>query len=310
VIRAAVLTLVLAGPAAAEGLAGEALCAAVWAKVGKGLAGDLTLSGRTAAVDGDWCVVETAVINLAGEYAPDWYADALRFRGSALGWFADGEAPPDGLEVQVENLRIVVQSGNTQLDWLLAAQARAGTIDADLSLAWDAARRELQLERLNIDFPGENQVQASARVGNVDLSSTGAMQMSATGFALTEADLKVTTHGLFEWYLLMTLGPLVLPQEGDMNAAADAIRTDLITDVVNLPSASFSDAAKDALLALIAALPNPSGDLTVALRSEVGIGPARLGGYAVTGVPGTMAEAAPLFQGVTVDVDWTHTDAP
>jgi hypothetical protein len=60
----------------------------------------------------------------------------------------------------------------------------------------------------------------SAVVTGVDLSSQGAMQMSATSFALTEADLRITTHGLFEWYALMALGPMVLPPEGDMEAAA------------------------------------------------------------------------------------------
>lgn len=57
-------------------------------------------------------------------------------------------------------------------------------------------------------------------------------------------------------------------------------------------------------------LPKPTRELTVSLRSEAGLGPARLGGYAVTGVPGSVAEAAALFQGVEVNVGWTHADAP
>ena len=136
------------------------------------------------------------------------------------------------------------------------------------------------------------------------------MQMSATSFALTEANLDITTHGLFEGYLLMAFGPMVLPTEGDLDAAAEAIRADLMALVADLPETSFSTNSKAALRALIGELPNPSGALTIALRSEAGIGPTRLGGYAMTGVPETMADAAPLLNGVTVDIGWTHADAP
>jgi hypothetical protein len=309
-IRASVVALMLAGPAAAEGLVGQALCAAAWNKVGEGLSALGKVSAASVAQDGDWCLASGAVLDLEGQYIPDWHMDALRFRGSALGWIADGSTLPEGLEVAVEGLRLVVQTGTAQFDWLLAAQARPNGIDATASLAWDPASKVLRLEGLSLDFPGENLVEASARLTGVDLSSTGAMQMSATSFALTEADLRITTHGLFEWYVLMTLGPLVLPQEGDMDAAADGLRSDLVALVGALPGTSFSADSKAALVALVTELPNPSGDLTVGFRAEPGFGPARAAGYAVNGVPQTMAEAAPLFQGVTVDVGWTHVDAP
>lgn len=308
-IRAGVLALLLAVPAGAEGLAGQALCEAVWAKVGAGLAETATVSG-TVAQEGDWCAVEDARFDLRGEYVPDWHADTLRFRGAALGWFADGATLPEGLDFAVEGLRLVIQTGNAQMDWLFAAQARPNRIDATGSLAWDAAGKVLRLERLSVDFPGENLIDLSAVVTGVDLSSSGAMQMSATSFALTEADLRVTAHGLFEWYALMSIGPTVLPSEGDMEAAAARIRAELVAMVGDLPGTSFSDASKAALVALIGELPNPAGDLAVSLRAEPGIGPVRFGGYAITGVPETLAEAAPLFQGVVVDVAWTHVDAP
>ena len=305
-IRAGLLTLALAGPAAAEG---QSLCAAAWAKIGEGLAVLGPLSGAVGQ-EGDWCVVEGLVLDLEEQYLPDWHIDRLRFRGAALGWIVDGSTLPEGLEIAVEGLRLVVETGNPQMDWLFAAQSRPNRIDASASLTWDAAGKVLRLEGLSIDFPGENLVEASAVVTGVDLSSTGAAQMSATSFALTEADLAVTTHGLFEWYVLMSVGPSVLPYEGDIDAAAEGIRADLLAMLGDLPETSFSAGSKAALGALIAELPNPAGELTVTLRSEAGIGPTRLGGYAMGGVPETVAEAAPLFQGVTVDIGWTHEDAP
>jgi hypothetical protein len=236
--------------------------------------------------------------------------DRLRFRGSALGWIADGSTLPEGLEIVVERLRLVVQTGDARMDWLFAAQSRPNAIDGELSLAWDSTDKVLRLEGLSIDFPGENQVQASGVVTGVDLSSEGAMQMSATGFALTEFDARITTHGLFEWYALMALGQSLLPPDGDVELAAEDLRAEMRAAIGSLPGAVVSTESKAALVALVDELPNPSGDLTLALRAEPGLGPARLAGYALTGVPETMAEAAPLFQGVTLDVDWTHADVP
>lgn len=303
-IRAGALTLLLAGPAAADDL-----CPAAWERVATTLSAFGAAHG-TVRQEGDWCLVQGMVLDLEGQYLPDWHMDRLRFRGSAVNWVVDGSSAPEGLEIAVEGLRLVVQTGNAQFDWLYAAQARANMIDAKASLTWDAKTRVLRLEGLSIDFPGDNQVDLSAALTGVDLSSTGAVQMSTTSFALTEADLKVTTHGLFEGYLLMPLGSAFLPHEGDMAAAVDSIRTELISAVVALPPSSFSDASKDALLALIMQLPNPSGEVTMSLRAAPGIGPARLAGYALVGVPQSVADFEPLFQGVTVDVGWNHTDAP
>ena len=311
-IRAGLLSLVLAlaGPVAADGLAGQALCATAWARISEGASGSGTVSTGRVGQEGDWCVVETPVLDMAGQYVPDWHMDRLRFRGSALGWIADGSTLPEGLEIVVERLRLVVQTGDARMDWLFAAQSRPNAIDGELSLAWDPAAKVLRLEGLSIDFPGENQVQASGVLTGVDLSSEGAMQMSATGFALTEFDARITTHGLFEWYALMALGQSLLPPDGDVELAAEDLRAEMRAAIGSLPGAVVSTESKAALVALVDELPNPSGDLTLSLRAEPGLGPARLAGYALTGVPETMAEAAPLFQGVTLDVGWTHADVP
>lgn len=305
-IRAGALLVLLAGPVAAE----TGLCETAWARVAEGLGGFGTVTATGVAQEGDWCVVLAPVLDVDGQYVPDWRMDRLRFRGAALGWIADGSSMPEGLEIAVEGLRLAVQTGNAQVDWLLAAQARPNGIDAEAALAWDPVAKVLRLERLSLDFPGENRVEASAVVTGVDLSSTGAMQMSLASFALTEAELRVQTHGLFEGYALMALGSALLPPEGDMDAAAEGLRAEVLAAISDLPGTSFSDASKAALRVLVGELPNPAGDLAVAVKAEPGIGPVRFGGYAVTGVPATVAAAAPVFEGVKVDVGWTHADAP
>lgn len=303
-IRAGLLTLALAGPATAD-----ALCPAAWARVGAALA-DLGAVSGTVGQDGGWCVVDGAVLNLDGQYLPDWHMDRLRFRGPALGWLVEGTGAPEGLEVAVEGLRPVIETGNAQFDWLYAAQARAHRIRAEAALSWEPDARVLRLEGLSIDFPGENLVEGSAVLTGVDLSSAGAMQKSLGSFALTRADLRVVTHGLFEGYLLMPLGSALLPAEGDMPAAAEGVRVGLAAALDSVPEANLSKAGKAALGTLIAELPNPAGTLVLSLRAEPGIGPVRLAGRAPGGGADNLAEAAPLLQGVVMDVDWTHSDAP
>lgn len=311
-IRGASLALMLAGPALAEGEAG--LCGQVWARVAEGFSPLGTVRQEAVAQEGDWCMVGRPVLDLDGQYdgqyLPDWHMDRLRFRGSALPWLVDASVLPEGFEVAVEGLRLVVQTGNAQFDWLYAAQARANRIAAEAAVTWDPAARILRLEGLGIDFPGANALDLRATVAGVDLSSTGAMQMSATGFAPTGAELRIETHGLFESYLLMPLGAALLPCEGDMDAAAEGLRSEILALVAALPETSVPPASKAALSALVGELPNPAGVLELSLRADPGFGPVRFGGYVLTGRPATLAEAAPLFQGVVLEASWTHANAP
>jgi hypothetical protein len=278
-------------------------------------------AGRLAGKDGDWCLVEDFVFETPGDYVPDWHAKRVRLRGGALPWLSaliasgsvggsGGGLVPDRLEIDVEGMRLVVSTGNPQMDYLFAAQARANLIDGALRLSWDAAARVLKLESLTVDFPGDNALSLNAVARGVDLGSTGAMQMSVTSFAVTEADLSVTTHGLFEWYGLMAMGPVFLPNEGDMEAAVAGLKAEATAGIAALPDATFPAATRAAMTAFLAELPNPAGVLTVALRSDPGFGPARLSGYAVNGIPDSLAGAAPLLDGVTVNIGWTHEDTP
>ena len=106
----------------------------------------------------------------------------------------------------------------------------------------------------------------------------------------------------------MALGTALLPPEGDMAAAAANRMAEAGVAIAGLPEATFPGRTRAALWALVQEMPNPSGVLTVDLRADPGIGPGRLAGYAINGVSTALAQAAPLFEGVVVDVDWTHDE--
>lgn len=307
-MRAAALAVLLATPAApvvAEGLAGDALCRAVWSGLTVQAAVAVPLTGRVSGQEDGACVIEEVRLDLPGDYTPDWQAARLRLAGGALPWLVGEPGQPDRLEIEVEGLHAVITTGMAQLDYLYAAQARAQTIRARVVLAWDADARSLAVEAFEIDFPGDNLVQLTARLDGVDLASRDAALMSLTGVALREADLTVRSHGLFEWYLLMPFGPNFLPNEGDMEAAARALKAEAVAAVGALPGAQVPEASKAALVALIGELPNPAGTLTLALRAEPGLGPSRFpGDGAMDGTQG-LGDLDRVLEGVTFAIGWT-----
>ncbi len=150
----------------------------------------------------------------------------------------------------------------------------------------------------------------TALAKGVDLSTMGFAHMSVTCFAVTEVDLTVQNHGPFESHVLMVLGPAVLPTEGDMQGAARGLKASAVAGIAALPAAVLSPASKAALGALLSEVPHPFATATLWLQSKAGFGPTRLIGYAMTGVPASMAAPAPLFGGLTIDIGRTHAPTP
>ena len=267
-----------------------------------------TLSARYSGSEGEWCVYRNLRLATGG-HNPDFAADTLRLRANAPLWavmMGEG-ASSDSLDaaVKIEGLRFFAKTGMANYDYLFQLQSMSNRTKVDLALNWDAGAKELRLTQLEVDFPGDNALSATARIGNVDLSSDGAAQMAVTGFAVQEATVDITSNGLFESVLLLPLGTMLLPQDGDMAAAAEALRAQALGGVADLPDASFSPDTKTALSQVIGEMPNPAGKLALNFQAPGGFGPARLTSFALFGVPRTIEQAAPLFKGTTLDATWT-----
>lgn len=305
-IRAALVAFGLGTPLAAEGLPEQALCRAAWERLTT-LAGPiLTLDGEVTPSAMEGCLFSNVTADLPGPYVPDWHLGALHLREGAQA-LVDGTVP-ERLALRVSDLRLVVQTGDAQLDYILAAQARANPIQADLALAWNREARDFRVEALDIDFPGDNRVMLAARVTGVDLSGPEAARMSLTGAALAEADLTVQTHGLFEAYLLNGLANWFLSGDEDPAIRMEALKAEATVAARSLPEAAFPDPGRDALAALIAELPNPSGTLTLSVRADSGLGVFGFAGYAGGGLPDTFGPA-PVLDGVVVGIGWSHEDS-
>ncbi len=305
------LAIMLAGPALAE-TADERLdrqCRMSWQQA-TALGDVLPLRGTYAGLDGDWCLFRDVAFS-THRSSPDVHIAEMRLRGDALGFFMLGEVSGSaGLQIQarLSGLRMVPQRDLPDLDYLYLMQTLAWGISAEVALDWDQQSGILTLSKFDLNFPGDNAVSMTAKVANVDLSTGATQQMSASAFAVTEASLDVTSKGLFESYLLIPLGALLLPTEGDMAAEVDRLRGVAVARLGDVPEASVSPSSKDAIGRLIQELPNPSGVLGMKFKANAGFGPARFLSAALFGKPAWAQGTAVLFDGVKLDVTWAHED--
>jgi hypothetical protein len=298
-LRAAMLLAALTGPAPAQGLIDQAFCAALWATARDHAAGAAPIGGAAVTARDGGCEFTDVLVDLPGEYTPDWRADRLWLAGAALPWAMGAGGPPDRLDLRVEGLRYSVTTGMAQMDYILAAQARAQPIAARLSLAWGDG--VLTIEDLTVDFPGENLLHLTARIHGLELGGSPGLP-KADDLRLMAADVVIQTHGLFEAYALSPLATQYLPSDGDVAGAAEALMNEVAAKLRALPEPTFPPETRDALVRFVGEWPNPSGRLVGSLRTDQGID--------IGNMLFVEDLANPLGPGVTVLIGWTHEDAP
>ncbi|WP_225030290.1 hypothetical protein [Xinfangfangia pollutisoli] len=301
---AAALASALALPAAAE-----PDCGAVWGALAAELPTGISLSGRPSGSQDGFCVLGGVEISFGAQATSLFVADRLMLKGPALEALLGADVAPSALEGRIDGLRVLVRTGYASFDYAALAQSRLARTSASLLMTWDEKARLLRLDRMHVDLPGNNAIYMAGEMTGVDLGSRAAIQTSAASFALTRLDLDARLHGLFEWYLLPALAGALLPADGDAEAAAQALKSEAKAFLAALPEPAFPAATRDAAARIVDELPNPSGRVKLAFRAPDGFGPVRFARYALTGLPRSLAEAGPLFQGITLDLTWTHEDA-
>lgn len=273
----------------------------------------LTLSAGSKSRTNGGCAFEEVVIRGDQRNAPNFYADSVIISGSLLAWDRKGEMPSADLVVEAAGMRFASKLGDARTDYLLGAQARVGAMTLDLTAAWDKSKKEAKISRFDLTFGETSRIRFGARLKNVDLSTPGTAQMAVMSAALTELDLEVKSFGLFEQVMLPLLVSNI-PDNGDVHSEADFAalvaekKLELRTAINQLPDAAFPAPSRAALAALLSDLPGPRGKLVVKFRSASGFGAARFARFALTGLPQTMKELAPLFDGTRFDIDWRRGD--
>ncbi len=283
---------------------------------------DLTDGARTMSVDfrarysglsDGVCEYSDLRLKTGAQRGPSFFADRVTLSGSILGWKPGERLGSSDMSLTAEGLRFAMEMGDPRMDYLLDAQSKVGAMSLDLRLGWDAGSKQLSVGRFDLATAEMSLIRLNALVKNVDLSSPGAMQMALTGFAVTDLDLEVKTFGLFESYLLplmINLLPDVPPDAGAEGFARIVSEQKLaLRSAINqLPDAAFPAPSRAALAGFLSDLPSPRGKFVVSFRSPSGFGPARFARFALTGMPETIRDAAPLFDDTRFDIQWRRGD--
>lgn len=257
------------------------------------------------APDADgWCRLTD--LRLGGEYQ---YAPVIDI--GSLAWRQTGPVTlsgntltlPQNIDITLDGLRIGVVTGDPVMDWLMQAQRQPNPIAATLSLTTEGDT--VTLNSLAIDFPGDNALTLSATVRGLKTADTGALFQSLPQAQLMALDLAVTSNGLFETYALMPLGTALLSGTTDPGTQVAAAQTMLRARIAGLPDSLLDPAERDALGALVADLPNPTGTFTLTLDAPQGFGANRLAPMAIRGLGAVLADPAPLLDGIDIAVTYT-----
>jgi len=271
--------------------------------------GDMPLTVQEFTTEGEWCVATD--LRAGPQDTEGGFALAVKrfaWRGTGLESLAEG-LPPRALDLDVRGLHMLPQTGDPLLSWMLAAQARANGTDGTLSVRWDSLTGQISLTALEIDFPGDNAVSATATLTGADLSSQDAIVASLGRMAVTQMTLSVTTHGLFESFLLFPLAQVVLAG-AEPQAEAEEVKRVARSFATDLPPSSFDAATIAALDHLVADLPNPAGRIVLTVTAPEGFGPARLMSVVAMGLE-RAGGIESVLDGVRVGVAYhAETEAP
>lgn len=299
-------TCLMAQITAAETLSG-ADCAKLWQD-----ASVLTGSFETRTVDKittveGWCQLDGVRLGSMAPYSPRFQIARLSFRGEGLAGLFDFGEPPVSFDLTLEDLVVSVTIADPVMTYLIAAQAGARGIDADLSIGWQAASQTLSLHHLKLDFTGDNEITAAATVHGVDLSSAAAAQASLSTLRISAIEGSILSNGLFENYALVPLGTMVLGATEDPEARVLALKSQAAVAIAALPEPQFSAATRSALTVVLAQMPNPAGRLDFQLLSESGLGLDQLTSFALLDGPEAVAAMAGLFASVTGQATFVPT---
>lgn len=266
---------------------------------------DVEIGGHMA--EDQLCVLGDILVRTAANYGPDIRIKRMAISGSGFEAFFADMTPLRTAIVDIDDLQVLPRVGDPVYDYMLEVQQHRNLNDIDISVSWDPATNVLIMDRFEIDLPGENAISATLRVENADLSSLGALEMSLTGMAVTDLNLEVTSHELFENYLAPMLIPALLGSSGDPEQEVEEMKAMALGLLGQVPETILAAASLAAMAELMADIPHPAGTITLEMRANPGIGAVRFGPMFLFRAPETLAEVWPLFEGVTFDIGYERT---
>lgn len=248
----------LALSASAHAQMTESSCAVSWGMISTPLG--LPPSLATPQLEGEACVARDLEITTGRLRI---LVDELRWQLEGLEALLISGALLDRVELSARGVYVLAATGMPNFDYVLEAQARAGEgISVDLLATH--ADGELMLDRLHVDFPGENSIDATLYLTGVDPRAPDQAVIRAIR-------LEVLTRGLFETYALMPLANLLIGSSDEPELEVARLQADAITAIEALPEPLFHRTTRAALTMLVQDMPNPAGRVIFDLQADDGL---------------------------------------
>ena len=226
-------------------------CAAAWQIIMEGHKADAAASARLS--DDGWCLVPAAEAATEG-----FDFDRIEWRAEGMERLLEQSLPPAALAVRVTDADMLGKLGVAEI-----AGAPEMAMQIELVLRQNTQDRQLLIEKLFISGPKGNEVFLTGAFYDVDLSSTGKMQISVGSAKLRDLVLVATgTRGLDKY---------IRPYFGATFPDRSRRRTKMINKISDWPDHSFPLETKRVVKQLIAELPAPNGTLRVDVDTGPGI---------------------------------------
>lgn len=298
--------MVCAGQVAAQERMEIATCQQGWAAVVPMVMPDAPLPEISVTADG-WCLIDDLGVPMDEQSLLK--VQSLRWRASDMARVIEQGLPPRSLEVVGDGFSVAAQTGDPVFDYFFGLQSSATESGFGLSVRWDGVQNTVFVDEAYVDFFPDNRIEATARIDGVNLTDQIAMQTSVGTMGLK--DLIVTTKfaGWFETYVAMSLGPMLLSNDGiTPEVQVRALQEQAIDVIGNLPDRIVPSASREALGAFIEDLPAPRGTARLQLSANPPLGASRMAPFAVLGREPTIAEIIDLgLEGVALLFTWAPT---
>lgn len=310
--------LILSGCVAAAGSsqAAETDCAAdvafaasILAKAATERAG-ATLAAMTPVEENGRCILRNVSVPLSeGVVTFTIEADEVAWNAQ---WGADGRTlAPQKLVLDMAGTRNVpMYEGMPEsiYQMRLMAERNQGSVHLDYEL--DQERKQLTLNRLEVDMGGGTRMKATAKLEQFDLPgllAVPAQMDKAAQVRLHELDFKIENGGFFETMSSVWIA-FLYPALGETPESAVEAAKQFLTDrVENLPDQLMNKESREALTGIIASVPHPRGLMHVNITSGKGIAAQDFAPLAAQ-TPVSLEAVLPYLEGVKVTVD--HDDVP
>ena len=222
-----------------------------------------------------------------------------RLKGLDLVASGRGQVSVDG---RVEGLRIVPTAEDPWIGYMLSEQTRRNLIDAEVQAVWSLDDGALELDALQVDFPGDNELSLGFTIAGLTPRAIAGQIGDLAQISVESLGATVENNGFADGLILGALVGRMAEVPGSPETVIDGTKTELARAVSALPDTLFMGNSKRAVLSLIDDAPVPWGTGEVSLVAEEGLPVSR---FLVLGVgPVTPEASGRALEGARIFVNY------